>query len=382
MVDIRQIPMGGSIDDFLNVVDYIYRGDPAYVRPLDMEIKERLSPRKNPFFAHGEGAIFCAYRNGWCVGRVTAQIDRDHLARHKDAAGFFGFMDTIDDEEVARELLSRAESWLRGKGMKTARGPMSLNINEELGCLVDGFDTPPYIMMPHHRRYQGGLIEKAGYRKVKDFFAWKYLVGDPNARVQRAHKEIGAMPEVTHRRASRKTLESDVQLLLDIYNDAWSDNWGFVPFTPKEAKKMAADFKFLLIPEITCIVSIAGEPAAVAVALPNLNELVADMHGKLLPLGLPKLIWRLKVRGPTSARLVLLGIRKKWRNVRRYAAVSAFMYAEMNEGGRGLGIREGELGWTLEDNGRVNAGIQLMGAKPYKRYRVYERALTNGTTAT
>jgi hypothetical protein len=382
MVDIRQIPMGGSIDDFLNVVDYIYRGDPAYVRPLDMELKERLSPRKNPFFAHGEGAIFCAYRNGWCVGRVTAQIDRDHLARHKDAAGFFGFMDTIDDEEVARELLSRAESWLRGKGMKTARGPMSLNINEELGCLVDGFDTPPYIMMPHHRPYQGGLIEKAGYRKVKDFFAWKYLVGDPNARVQRAHKEIGAMPEVTHRRASRKTLESDVQLLLDIYNDAWSDNWGFVPFTPKEAKKMAADFRLLLIPEITCIVSIAGEPAAVAVALPNLNELVGDMRGKLLPLGLPKLLWRLKVRGPRSARLILLGIRKKWRNVRKYAAVSAFMYAEMNEGGRRLGIREGELGWTLEDNGRVNAGIQLMGAKPYKRYRVYERALTNGAIAT
>jgi hypothetical protein len=382
MVDIRQIPMGGSIDDFLNVVDYIYRGDPAYVRPLDMELKDRLSPRKNPFFEHGEGAIFCAYRNGWCIGRVTAQIDRDHLARYGDATGFFGFLDTVDDEEVARELLARAESWLRSKGMKNVRGPMSLNVNEELGCLVEGFDTPPYLMMPHHRSYQGGLIEKAGYTKAKDFFAWKYVVGDLNPRVKRGHAAIAAMPEITYRRASRKKLFEDVNLLVDIFNDAWSDNWGFVPFTRKEIEKMAADFKLLLIPEITSIVSIAGEPAAVAVALPNLNELVADFKGKLVPYGLPKLLWRLKVRGPRSARLVLLGIRKKWRYVRKYAALSAFMYAELNEGGRKLGIKEGELGWTLEDNGAVNAGIQMMGAKLYKKYRVYEKPLTNGALST
>jgi hypothetical protein len=382
MVEIRQIPMGGSIDDFLNLVDYVYRGDSAYIRPLDMELKERLNPRKNPFFEHGEGAIFCAYRNGWCVGRVTAQIDRDHLARYKDSTGFFGFLDTVDDEEVAGALLARAESWLRGKGMKRARGPMSLSVNEELGCLVEGFETPPYIMMPHHKSYQGGLIEKAGYTKAKDFFAWKYRVGDLNARVTRAHEEVAAMPEISHRRASLKNLQQDVELLVDIYNDAWQDNWGFVPFTRKEVEKMAADFRLLLVPDITCIVSIDGEPAAMALAIPNLSELVHDLNGKLLPTGLPKLLWRLKVRGPSSARLILLGIRKKWRNVRKYAGVSAFMYAEMNEGGRKHGIREGELGWTLEDNGRVNAGIQLMGAKLYKKYRVYEKQLVNGAAPT
>ncbi len=380
MLEIRQFPMGGPVADFLDVVDDIYRGDPAYVRGLDMELKERLSPKKNPFFEHGEGTIYCAYRDGACVGRITATIDRAHLDLHHDATGFFGFLDTIDDEEVARGLLARAEAWLRGKGLKKVRGPLSLNINEELGCLVSGFDTPPYIMMPHHRPYQGGLIEKAGYRKEKDFFAWKYLVGEPNARVKRAHADIKAMTEVSHRTASLKNLDRDVELLVDVFNDAWSDNWGFVPFSRKEVEKMAADFKLLLMPDITCIVSIAGEPAAVAVALPNLNELIADMHGKLFPLGLPKLLWRLKVQGPRSARLALLGIRKKWRHVRKYAALSAFMYAEMNEGGKRLGIREGELGWTLEDNGRVNAGIQLMGAKHYKTYRVYEKSLTNGAT--
>ncbi|MGH7270216.1 MAG: hypothetical protein ACREJ3_07265, partial [Polyangiaceae bacterium] len=241
--------------------------------------------------------------------------------------------------------------------------------------LVEGFDTPPYVMMPHHRPYQGGLIEKAGYSKEKDFFAWKYKVGDVNARVARAHAEIKAFPEITYRRVSRKTLRQDVELLVDIYNDAWSDNWGFVPFTRKEAEKMAADFRLLIVPEITCIVSIDGEPAAMALAIPNLNELVFDLNGKMSGAGVLKLLWRLKVRGPASARLILLGIRKKWRLVRKYAALSAFMYAEMNDGGRKLGIREGELGWTLEDNGRVNAGIMMMGAKVYKKYRVYGKVI-------
>jgi hypothetical protein len=380
MVEIRQIPMGGSIDDFLNVVDYIYKGDPSYVRPLDMELKDRLNPKKNPFFEHGEGAIFCAYRNGWVVGRCTASIDREHLDRYGDGVGFFGFLDTIDDEEVARALLARAESWLRGKGMKHARGPLSLNINEETGCLVDGFDTPPYIMMPHHRPYQSALIEKAGYTKAKDFYAWRYSIGELNTRVKRARAEIQALPEISFRRASMKTLGADVELLVDVFNDAWSENWGFVPFTRNEVKKMAADFKLLLMPEITCICSIDGEPAAVALAIPNLNELVRDFDGKLFPLGIPKLLWRLKVRGPRTARLILLGIRKKWRNIRKYAPLSAFMYAEMNDGAKSLGIQEGELGWTLEDNGRVNAGITMMGAKLYKTYRVFEKPLTNGAS--
>jgi hypothetical protein len=375
MVDIRQIPMGGPSDDFLNVVDVIYRGDPVYVRPLNMLVKDQLNPRKNPFFEHGEGAMFCAYKGSECVGRVTAQVDREHLRRHRDDTGFFGFLDTVDDDEVASALLKRAEGWLAGKGMKRARGPFSLTINEELGCLVEGFDTPPYVAMPHHRPYQGRLIENAGYAKAKDFFAWKYFVGEPNARVKKAYEDIKALPEISYRTLSLKNLNHDIELFVDIFNDCWSDNWGFVPYTRNEVRKMASDYKLLIMPEITCIVSIGGEPAAVALAVPNLNELVRDMRGKLTPLGLPKLLWRLKVLGPKSARLVFLGIRTKWRNIRKYAALSAFMYAYMNEGGKSLGIREGELGWTLEDNGRVNAGIQMMGAKVYKKYRVYEKAL-------
>jgi hypothetical protein len=375
MVEIRETPMGANLKDFLDVVDTVYRGDPNYVRALDQDLKDRLNTKKNPFFEHGEGTTFTAYKDGRCVGRITAQLDHGHLDRYKDQTGFFGFLDTIDDPEVAKDLLAAAEAWVKAKGMKKIRGPLSLNINEELGVLVDGFGTPPYFLMPHHRPYQSGLIEQAGYAKEKDFYAWKYTVSDLNTRTRKAHGEIAALPELTSRPVSMKDMERDVEIIVDIFNDAWSDNWGFVPATKNEVRKMAQDFKLVLIPDITRIVSIEGEPAAVAVALPNLNELIADLHGKLFPLGLPKLLWRLKVKGPKSGRLFILGIRKKWRHVRKYAGLSSYLYAELNDAGRRIGMTEGELSWTLEDNGPVNAGIRLLGSQIYKRYRLYTKEL-------
>lgn len=373
-LEIRETPIGGKLNDFLNVVDYVYRGDPKYVRPLDMEMKDRLS-LKNPFFEHADGVIFTAHRNGWCVGRITAQVDREHLARYKDDTGSFGFLDTIDDAEVAKALLDAASKWLRARGMKHIRGPLSLSLNDEMGCLVDGFDTPPMIMMPHHRQYQGGLIEQAGFSKLKDAYAWSYQVGDVPLRVKKATDAIEAMPEVKSRHVDMKNLDADLRIIMDVYNDAWNDNWGFVKSTERELSKMAADLKLIAFPELSYITEIDGEPAAVALALPNLNELIADMKGKLGPLGLPKLVWRLKVVGPHSARLIILGIRKKFRNHRKYAALSAYLYSKMNAAGKRLGIKSGELSWTLEDNAPVNTGIKLMGGKIYKTYRLYEKAL-------
>jgi hypothetical protein len=186
---------------------------------------------------------------------------------------------------------------------------------------------------------------------------------------------VAALPEVVTRHADLKNLERDVRIVMDVYNDAWSDNWGFVPATESELAKMAQDLKLLLIPELTYITTIDGEPAAVAMCLPNINELIADLHGKLLPFGAAKLLYRLKIKKPKTCRLIILGIRKKYRNVRKYAALSAFLYAKMNASGQKVGIRWGELSWTLEDNAPVNAGIKLMGGKIYKRYRLYEKKL-------
>ncbi len=360
---------------FLDLPSELYRDDPNWIRPLDMDLKGRLT-LANPFFEHAQGALLLAYRDGKLVGRCTAQIDQEHLHRYKDDAGMFGFLDTVDDPEVAKALLDRAASWVAERGMKSLRGPYSLSINEELGCLVEGFDTPPMVMMPHHKAYQGGLIEKAGFTKLKDVYAWKHMLGNVSERARKAAATIDAMPEVTMRPVNMRHADRDIRLVMDIFNDAWSDNWGFLPLTESELKKAAADMKMILRPELTQIVAIHGEPVGMCIVLPNVNDNIQDLGGKLNPINLAKLIYRLKVKPVRSGRLILLGIRKKLRHQRKYAALSTYMYTKIDETGVKHGIRYAELSWTLEDNGAINAGIRLMGAKIYKRYRVYERALS------
>lgn len=376
-IEIRELKQGDkkTLKDFLDLVDGIYAGSPYYVRPLDFDVSDRLDHKKNPFFEHAQGTAWVAYKDGRPVGRVSAQIDQEHLQRHKDDAGMFGFLDTTDDPEVVRALLAEAEAWLKARGMKRCRGPMSLSINEEIGCLVEGFDDPPMVMMPYHNRYQAGLIEQAGYAKLKDVFSWKYDVGEVPPRAQKAHDEIAAMPEITTRQADPKKVAEEVRIIMDIFNDAWCDNWGFVPATEAEVAKLAKDMSMILMPEITRLTFINGEPAAVAMGIPNLNEVTRDLGGKLFPFGFLKMLWRLKVQGPKSGRLLILGIAKKWRHVRRYGGLSAYLYVEMNRSAHLLGMKEGELGWTLEDNAAVNAGIRLMGGRIAKRYRIYEKAL-------
>lgn len=357
------------------MVDTVYEGEPNYIRPLDLDISDRLDKKKNPFFEHAEGTAWVAYKDGRPAGRITAQVDHEHLRVHRDETGMFGFFDSIDDAETAQALLAEAAGWLRARGMKRMRGPYSLSINEEIGCLIEGFEHPAVLMMPYHRPHQGRLIEAAGLEKVKDLYAWRYEVGDIPARAQKAHAEILEMPEVHTRCGDPKNLLRDIRILMDVFNDAWSDNWGFVPMTEKELVKWADDVRLILLPELTRLTFIDGEPAAVSLGLPDLNDLIKDFHGKLLPTGIFKLLWRLRVRGPKRGRLVVLGIRKKWRHVRRYAGLSAFLYVEMNRAAQLLGMTGGELGWTLEDNAAINAGIRLMGGRLYKKYRVYERAL-------
>ena len=375
-IELRQLSSSKKVrKDFLDVVDTIYAGDPNYIRPLDMMVSEQLDPKKNPFFEHAEAEGWVAYKDGKPVGRVTAQIDREHLARHKDDAGFFGFFDTIDDADVATKLLEEATSWVKSRGMKRVRGPFSLNINEESGCLVEGFDSPAFVMMTYHRPYQGGLAEQGGFKKIKDLYSWGYEVGKVPARAQKAYDDIVAMPEVTARPVDTKHMLRDVEIVMDIFNDAWSENWGFVPLTHSELKKTAEDFKLLLAPELTRIVSINGESAAVLLAVPNLNEAVAGLNGQIFPFGFAKLIWRLKVSGVKSGRLIILGIRKKFRHVRKYGGLSAYLYVTANHAAELLGLKHGELGWTLEDNAAINAGIRLMGGKVVKRYRIYEKEI-------
>ena len=380
-VEIVERPFGVDTQRFLDVARRVFKGDPAWIAPLDMDMGDRMNPKKNPFFEHAEGTTFIAVKNGVDVGRATAQIDKLHIDRYKDDTGFFGFLDTIDDPAVAKALLDAAADWLRKKGMKKMRGPMSLSINEEMGCLIEGFDTPPAILMPHNRSYQGGLIEAAGLTKEKDVFAWKYEVGEPPVRARKAHDEVLRMPEVRIRQMDKSNMEAETRTVMEIFNEVWQDNWGFVPMTNSELKKMAADLKMILVPDLALVAEVNGETAAMSIALPNINEMIGDLDGKLFPLGLPKLLWRLKVKGPTSARLVLLGIKKKFRIQKKYGGLSTALYVEMNDRGKRIGMKWGELSWTLEDNAPVNLGIKMMGGKVYKKYRVYSQPLVPQTAA-
>lgn len=374
-IEIRQHRLGEDLDAFLRVPHEVYRGDPCWVPPLEMEVRDRLTPGKNPFFQHAEGTLFTAWEGDRPVGRCSAQIDHEHLRLHRDGAGFFGFFDTMNDERVGRALADAAAEWLRARGMERMRGPMSLSINEEIGTLVEGFDTPPMLMMPHARPYQASVIEAAGLSKAKDLLAWRYSVGTPHPRADRAWKAVQEMPEVRFRSVRKRHMQEDVRTMLDIFNDAWSDNWGFVPATEAEAHKMAQDMKLIIDEDLAFFAEVDGRPVGLCVTLPNLNEVIRDLDGKLLPFGFAKLLWRLKVKGPKSARLMMLGLRKELRGLKRYGGLSLAMYVEVSKRGAAKGIEWGELSWTLEDNQPINLGIRAMGAKVYKKYRIFEKDL-------
>jgi hypothetical protein len=374
-ITIREHKLGQNLDLFIRAGHEVFRGDPAWIPPLEMELRDRLTPGKNPFFEHAQGALFTAHDGDRVVGRISAQIDEEHLRLHRDDAGFFGFFDTIDDPKVATRLVEEASVWLRQRGMKRTRGPFSLNINEECGLLVGGFEHPPVIMMAHSRPYQSTLAEAAGLTKIKDLFAWRYDVAEIKPRAERAWKQIKEMPEVRLRSVDKSKMESELRIVMDIFNDAWSDNWGFVPATEAELVKTAKDMKLIIDEELAFIAEVDGAPAGMCICIPNVNEAIRDLGGKLLPFGIPKILWRMKVKNPKTGRLMLLGIKKEYRGRKKYGGLSMAMYVELATRGRAKGYQWGELSWTLEDNHPINLGIKAMGAKVYKTYRLYEKEL-------
>lgn len=374
-ITIREHQPGGNIDDFLRAGHVVFRDDPAWVAPLDFEIRERLHPKKNPFFRRAEAVYLTAWRGADLVGRCTAQIDREHLRQWRDDTGFFGFFDTVDDDAVGRALLGHAARWLRARGMRRMMGPFSLYVNEEVGVLTEGFDDPPVVMMGHSRRWQGRVAEAAGLTKEKDLWAWRYEAGELPKRVVRAWEGVKEMPEVTLRSIDTKHMHGELKTVMDIYNDAWEGKWGFVPALPDEVEKVARDLALIIDPDLAFMADVNGRTQGMCIMIPNLNEAIRDLGGRLLPFGWARALWRLKVKHPVSTRLMMLGIRKELRGVRQYMGLSAAMYVEVARRGIAKGYRWGELSWTREDDGPINAGIGSMGARVYKKYRVYQKPL-------
>lgn len=374
-VEIRQHRPGEDVNDFIRAGHVVYENDPRWVPPLHLEIRDRLSPNKNPFFKRGEVVLITAWRNGRLVGRCTAQIDREHWRVHDDHAGFFGFFDTLDDPDVSSALLDSAAHWLRTRGATRMMGPFSLYVNEEVGILIDGFEHPPVMFMAHSRPYQAALCEAAGLTKEKDLLAFRFDDPELPPRAIRAWEEVKRMPEVKLRSIDLQNMQREVDAIMNIYNDAWRGKWAYVPALPDEVRKIATDLKLIVDPDIAFIAEIDGEPAGMCIMLPNLNEAIADLNGRLFPFGAAKLLYRMKVKHPVSTRLMMLGIRDDIRKQRRYGGLSAAMYVETAKRGYGKGYRWAELSWTREDDAPINLGIKMMGGKVYKRYRVFQKPL-------
>lgn len=375
-VVVREHIPGTDVTPFIQAGHEVYKDDPAWVAPLHFELKERLNPNKNPFFKRADVTLFTAWKEGKLAGRCSATVDREHLRVWKDDTGFFGFFETIDDLEVAKALLDAAENWLRRRGMKRMIGPFSLYANEEVGVLIEGFEHPPVIMMAHSRPYQKDLCDKLGLVKEKDLLAWRYEEGEFPTRVVKAWEAIKALPEVTLRSINMKSLDTEIEAVMDIYNDAWEGKWSYVPALPEEVAKVTSDLKLILDPDVAFMAEINGKIVGMCILLPNLNEVARDFDGKLFPFNWAKLLYRLKVKHPVSTRLMMLGIKKEVRaNVKKYGGLSAAMYIEVAKRGFPKGYKWGELSWTREDDRPINLGIQSMGAKVYKKYRVYKKDL-------
>lgn len=353
----------------------LYKNDKYWIPPIFFERYKNL--RKNPFFEHGKAKLFLSI-NKKVMGRISAHIDYLHIEKYRDSTGFFGFFESENSQEVANELFKAAENFLKSEGIKRIRGPFDFNINGESGILVDGFNHSPYIMMPYTKEYYPALIERYGFKKAKDLYCWKYELSNKISEfTESIHKSIKDNPKIKIRSLSttKKEFEKDVLICFEIFNNAWSKNWGFLPITESEAKDLAGTLKSVLDSDLAFIVEYEGKPCAMCIAVPNINEIIKDLKGVILPQHIIKFIYRLIIgkRRIKSARLILLGVKEEFRNLPDAKYLPILMFVEMHKRAENRGYKEGELSWTLEDNIKINRGIELMKAYKYKTYRIYEK---------
>jgi GNAT superfamily N-acetyltransferase len=372
-------PVRGKPDKraFLDLPFRLYRNDPSWVAPLYIERFEHLDPAKNPYFQHADVELFLAERDGKPVGRISAQICKLRSERYKDGIGQFGFLEAEDDPAIFDSLFSAAGGWLREHGMGKIQGPFSFSINDEMGLLVDGFDTPPNMMMGHGARYYPTRVEEQGFGAVKDVIAYDYdASGEPPRAMVSALNKARADKDVVIRPLDKKKLARELEIIVSISNDAWSENWGFVPWTKEEMVALGNNLKMLVTGDYIAIAEYRGEPAAMAVSLPNINEWIKGLNGRLLPFGWASLAWHLLARPPNSVRFPLMGLRKKFHGTPLGAVLGMAAIAYVRDYHVSRGTTRGELSWILEDNLPMRRMIESFGGKPYKTYRIYEKSIT------
>jgi len=354
-----------ALKEFIEFPYRLYRDDPNWVPPLRRDIKFKFS-RKNPFLEYADVQPFIAIRNNNIVGRITAIHNRRHSEFTGQKMGFFGFFDSIDDESVARAMISQVRGWLRERNLELMRGPMNFTSNDEWGVLVDGFDEPPMIMMPYNYKYYDEILIKCGMHKAKDLLA--YIADVPESLDDKVYRvaQIVSNSGLRIRQVNKKDLTNEMNIFKEVYDSAWSENWGFMPMTDKEIKHMASMLRPFIIPELTLIAERDGDPIGILMLLPDLNFVLKRLNGNLLPFGIFRALWYL--RQIRDARLLLFGIKKGARR----RGVDALLLIEGLKGVKRKGFRRVELSWILEDNMPIRRTVENLGGRVYKRYRVYE----------
>lgn len=375
---VEVVPVDGlwSFLAFCRLPRKLYAGRRGFAPPLDALRWDMLAARFNPHFKLVDHRAWLARKNGELVGRIFAQYYKGDVVPLGSSRAQFGCFDAIEDDEVVAALTGAAESWLRDRGAELIHGPFSPSINSEMGLLVDGFDATPMVFMPWHPEYLGRCLEKQGYAKARDVISFRYDVRDDDRKDGRS---IMGRPEWRERLKIRNLdltrLDEEAAIMIDIFNDAWHDNWGFVPFTLEEFLSTAAGLRYIMPPEFGFMIELDGKPQAFAVVLPNLHEITGDLGGRLLPLGLLRLVWRIKTHKYKAGRIALFGLR---RALHRSASGGAVILAFMEEARRRsakVTIEQLEFGWVLEDNFAVRRPIELSGARVDKVHRIYEKSL-------
>jgi hypothetical protein len=382
--NVRQITSKADRKAFVELAYQLNLADPNWVPPLKAEIRSLIDPKENPWFEHAEAAFFLAERNGRPVGRISAQVDQLVQVHMGEGLGQWGMFEAAD-EAAAHALLGAAEAWLEAKSMTRSMGPFSLGIWDEPGLLIKGHDHKPMVMMGHNKAEYQGWVESAGYEGVKDLFTYDLRVDKPFPPiVQRIVASGERNPRIRIRDVDKSRFDEEAALLLSILNEAWSENWGFIPLTDTEVAYVGKKLKPMVFNDMIKVAEYDSgsepgtgfEPVAFMMSVPDVNEFIADLKGELFPFGWIKLLWRLKRMRPHGGRVPLMGVLRKL-HATRLASQLAFMMIEyIRRAGNGhYGICRAEVGWVLDDNGPMISIAEAIESKNNRTYRIYERAI-------
>lgn len=367
-VQIEEIKTKKQLKEFVSLPLMLYKNDPFYASPLIKDMMEHLSS-KNPFFKRAEAKFFIAYRDGKAVGRIAGIVNHAHLEFHSDSVGFFGLFETINDRDVAFSLFEAVKNFLSRYNLKTMRGPMNLSTNEECGFLYEGFDAPSMLMIPYNPPYYNTLAESYGMRKVKDLYCF---IADVPAKLPEKIARIASFAEkqgIRARTVNIKNLKQELYAFMDVYNEAWKENWGFIPITKEEIDYMADKLKPVALPELVIVAEKDGQPVGFFGAIPDFNEVLRKIKGRLTPISILKaLYYRRKIK---SIRLLLFGVKSDFRR----RGVESIMLREAFKGAIKYGFKKVEFSWILEDNHDTINLTKLINANRYKTLRIYEKQI-------